>query len=142
MSVTPLHVGVEAVASGAALVLIPQTLLRGLLPLAVDLHDALGTECHICMDKDLQAVRCVLQNVIRAAAHNDAGPFCASSVMTLYTIAYKLLPISAKKRGAALQLDLRRNATRCTLIIAEAKRNFKWFFAFQVRRQVRHCRYA
>ena len=97
MSVTPLHVGVEAVASGAALVLIPQMLLRGLFPLTVDLHDALGAECHICMDKDLQAVRCVLQNVIRAAAHNDAGPFCASSVMTLYTIAYKLSPDSAKK---------------------------------------------
>ena len=28
------------------------------------------------MDKDLQAVRRVLQNVVRAAAHDDAGPFC------------------------------------------------------------------
>ena len=33
-----------------------------------------------------------------------------------------------KRRVAALQLDLRRNATRCTPIIAEANRNFKWFF--------------
>ena len=100
MSVTPLHVGIEAVASGAALVLIPQTLLRGLLPLTVDLHDTLGAECHICMDKDLHAVRRILQNVIRAASHNDAGSFSASSVMTLYTIAYKLSPDSAKKRVA------------------------------------------
>ena len=44
LSVTPLHVGVEAVVGGAALVLIPQTFLRGLLPLTVDLHDALGAK--------------------------------------------------------------------------------------------------
>ena len=73
---TPLHVGVEAVIRRAALVLIPQTLLRGLLPLAVDLHDALGTERHVRMDKNLQAVRRVLQNVVRTASHNDAGAFC------------------------------------------------------------------
>lgn len=60
LGVTPLYVGVEAMIGGAALVLIPQTLLRGLLPLAVDLHDALGTEFQIRMDKDLQAVRRVL----------------------------------------------------------------------------------
>ena len=32
-----------------------------------------------------------------------------------------------KKRVVALQLDLRRNATRCTPIIAEANQNFKCF---------------
>ena len=32
-----------------------------------------------------------------------------------------------KRRVAALQLDLRRNATRCTPIIAEANQNFKCF---------------
>ena len=60
--------------SSAAFVLIPQALLRGLLPLAVDLHDALGTQRQIRMDKNLQAVRRVLQNVVRTAAHNDTGP--------------------------------------------------------------------
>ena len=33
-----------------------------------------------------------------------------------------------KRRVAALQLDLRRNATRCTLIIAEENRDFKRIF--------------
>ena len=32
-----------------------------------------------------------------------------------------------KKRVAALQLDLRRNATRCTFIIADLDGNFKCF---------------
>ncbi len=36
-------------------------------------------------------------------------------------------PIPQKRRVAALQLDLRRNATRCTPIIAEANQNFKCF---------------
>ena len=43
-----------------------------------------------------------------------------------------ILPFLARfrKKGAwlFLQLDLRRNATRCTPIIAEANRNFKRFF--------------
>ena len=47
---------------------------RGLLPLTVDLHDALGAERQIRMDKDLQAVGLVLQDVIGAAADDDAGP--------------------------------------------------------------------
>ena len=42
LGVAPLHVGVEAVIRRPALVLIPQALLRGLLPLAVDLHDAVA----------------------------------------------------------------------------------------------------
>ena len=75
LGVAPLHVGVEAVIRRPALVLIPQALLRGLLPLAVDLHDAVGAERHIRMDKDLQAVCLILQNVVRAAAHDDAGTF-------------------------------------------------------------------
>ena len=76
LGMTPLHVGVEAVIRRPPLVLIPQTFLRGLLPLAVDLHDALGAERQIRMDKDLQAVRRALQNVVRATAHDDAGSFC------------------------------------------------------------------
>lgn len=47
LGVTPFHIGVKAVVGGAALVLVLQTLLGGLLPLTVDLDDALGTELHI-----------------------------------------------------------------------------------------------
>ena len=64
---------------GAALVLVLQTLLGGLLPLTVDLDDALGTELHIRMDEDLQAVGLVLQDVIGAAADDDAGAFFGQS---------------------------------------------------------------
>ena len=42
LGVAPFHIGVEAMIRHTALVLIPQTLLRGPLPLAVDLHDALA----------------------------------------------------------------------------------------------------
>ena len=73
LGMTPLHIGVEAVIRRAALILIPHTLLRGLLPLTVDLHDALGTERHIRVDKDFQAVCLVPQNIVGTAANNDAG---------------------------------------------------------------------
>ena len=61
LGMTPLHVGVEAVIRRTALVLATQALLRGLLPLAVDLHDALGTERHVRMDtvKSLVAPKAV-----------------------------------------------------------------------------------
>ena len=73
--VAPLHVGVEAVIGGAALVLIPQALLRRLLPFAVDLDNALGPERHIRMNENLQAVGLVPQDVVGTAADNDAGAF-------------------------------------------------------------------
>ena len=79
LGVAPLHVGVEAVIRRAAFILIPQALLRGLLPLTVDLHDALGAERHVRMDKDLQAGRRVLQNVVGTAANNDARAFFRES---------------------------------------------------------------
>ena len=76
LGVAPLHVGVEAVIGRAALVLIPQTFLRGLLSFTVDLHDAVGAERQIRVDKDLQAVRRVLQNIVGTAANDDARAFC------------------------------------------------------------------
>ena len=51
LGVAPFHIGVEAVIRRPPLVLIPQTFLRGLLPLTVDLHDAVGAERQIRMDK-------------------------------------------------------------------------------------------
>ena len=53
LSVSPLHVGVEAVIGGPAFILIPQAFLRGLLPFTVHFDDALSPELHICVDKDL-----------------------------------------------------------------------------------------
>ena len=58
---------------GPAFILIPQALLRGLLPFAVHLDDALRTELHIRVDKDFQAVCLVSQNIVGTAANNDAG---------------------------------------------------------------------
>ena len=74
LRVAPLHVRVEAVIGRAALVLVAQALLGRLLALAVDLDDALGAERHIRVDKDLEALGLVLQNVVRTAADDDAGP--------------------------------------------------------------------
>ena len=73
LRMTPLHVGVETVVGGAALVLVTQALLRGMLTFSVHLDDTLGTEFHIRMDKDLQTVRLVLQNVVGTAPDDDAG---------------------------------------------------------------------
>ena len=75
LRMTPFHIGVEAVIGGTAFVLIPQTLLRGLLPFAVHLNDALVPELHIRMDKDLQAIRLVLQNEVGTASDDYTRPF-------------------------------------------------------------------
>ena len=73
--IAPVHIGVEAVVGGAALVLLLQPGFGRFLPLAVDLHDAVSPELHVGVDKDLQAVGAVLQDKIGAAPHNDAGLF-------------------------------------------------------------------
>ncbi len=46
-----------------------------------------------------------------------------------YTIWLSFFTYFDKKRVMFLQLDLRRNATRCMLIIANSAENFKYFFA-------------
>lgn len=61
--------------NGAALILIPEALLRRGFALTVHLDDALGAEFHIRMDEYPQAVRLVLQDIVGAAADNDARPF-------------------------------------------------------------------
>lgn len=90
LSVSPLHVGVEAVIGGPAFILIPQAFLRGLLPFTVHFDDALSPELHICVDKDLQAVRLVLQNIVGTAANNDAWAFSASSIITLLWCSHRM----------------------------------------------------
>lgn len=73
--IAPFHIGVEAVVSRTALVLFLQTGFGRFLPLPIDPHDAVSTELHVRMDKDLQAVGAVLQDEVGAAPHNDAGLF-------------------------------------------------------------------
>ena len=73
--IAPVHIGVEAVVGGAALVLLLQPGFGRFLPLAVDPHDAVCPELQVGVDKDLQAVGAVLQDKIGAAPHDDAGLF-------------------------------------------------------------------
>ena len=73
LSVAPLHVGIEPVVGRPAFVLLFQPLLRGGLPLAVHLHDPLGTEVHIGVDKHPQAVGLAPEDIVGTPAHNDAG---------------------------------------------------------------------
>ena len=73
--IAPLHIGIEAVVGGAALIFFLQPGFGRFLPLAVDPHDAVSPELHVRVDKDLQAVGAVLQDKIGAASHNDAGLF-------------------------------------------------------------------
>ena len=71
--IAPFHIGVEAVVSGAAFVLLLQSGFGRFLPLPVDPHDAVCPEFHVGVDKDFQAVGAVLQDKIGAASHDDAG---------------------------------------------------------------------
>ena len=64
LGVAPFHIGIEPVIGRPTLVLVLQPLLRGLLPLTIYLDDSFRTEGHICMNKDLQAVRFVFQDIV------------------------------------------------------------------------------
>ena len=73
--IAPVHIGIEAVVGGAALIFFLQPSFGRFLPLAVDPHDAVSPELHVRVDKDLQAVGAVLQDEVGAASHDDAGLF-------------------------------------------------------------------
>ena len=45
---------------GTAFILVAQAFLRGLFTFSINLDDAAGTEIHICVDKDFQAVGLIL----------------------------------------------------------------------------------
>ena len=73
--IAPLHIGIKAVISSAALILLLQTGFGRFLPFPIDPHDAVSPELHVRVDKDLQAVGAVLQDKIGAASYDDAGLF-------------------------------------------------------------------
>ena len=73
--IAPVHIGIEAVVGGAALVLLLQAGFGRFLPFPIDPHDAVSPELQVRVDKDLQTVGAVLQDKIGAASHNDAGLF-------------------------------------------------------------------
>ena len=73
--IAPLHIGIKAVISSAALILLLQTGLRAILPFPIDPHDAVSPELHVRVDKDLQAIGAFLQDKIGAASYDDAGLF-------------------------------------------------------------------
>ena len=58
--IAPVHIGIEAVVGGAALIFFLQPDFGRFLPLAVDPHDAVSPELHVRVDKDFQAVGAVL----------------------------------------------------------------------------------
>ena len=81
-------------------------------------------------------ISCYLfENNKKCVSPNISGltHFCYTICLWSFLPSCHFSPDSAKKRVAALQLDLRRNATRCTPIIAEANRDFKWFFHIRCR---------
>ena len=73
--IAPLHIGIKAVISSAALILLFQPGFGRFLPFPIDPHDAVSPELHVRVDKDLQAVGAVLQDKIGAASYDDAGLF-------------------------------------------------------------------
>ena len=76
-----------------------------------------------------------LKTIKKCVSPNISGltHFCYTICLWNFLPFFIFHPPLHRKRVAALQLDLRRNATRCTPIIAEANRNFKWFFHIRCR---------
>ena len=71
--VTPDTARVVVVVDFAALVFLVQTGNRTLFRLAVQLHNALCTEFRIGVDKGVQAILAILENIVCVSAHNYAG---------------------------------------------------------------------
>lgn len=89
LGLPPLHVGIESVIGGPAFVLVLQPLFRGKLPFPIDLNNSLCPEIHVRMEKDLQAISGIPQDVVRTAADNNAGFLLTNSVMTWYWIFHR-----------------------------------------------------
>ena len=70
----------------ALLVLLGETLLRCLLRLAVALDDAAGAAGHVRTDEHMQAVLPVAQDIVRAAADDDALALFRSLMILLCVI--------------------------------------------------------
>ena len=75
LSLAPGTTGVVLVVDLAALILFMQTGLGALLGFAVKTNDAVSTVVHIRIDKCMQAIITILQNVISVSAYNDTGAF-------------------------------------------------------------------
>ena len=69
----PLPIGIEPMISRPAFILILDSLFRGVFPFPIHFYNPFRTEIHVRMDKDLQAICCVPENVIRAAPYDDTG---------------------------------------------------------------------
>ena len=69
----PLVAGVVAVVGAALVVLLLEALLGLFRALAVQADDAVGAEGVVRVEERVQAVRPVAQDVVRAAAHDDAA---------------------------------------------------------------------
>ena len=76
--------GIVMVVDPAALILFSQTCLRALLGFAVPPDDPVSLGCGIGMDKDMEDIGTVLQNVVRIPATMTQGPLSASCRITLH----------------------------------------------------------
>lgn len=75
MSIAPLHVCIKPVICRAALIFIPYSLLGRSVAFAVYFHNALGTELHIRVNKNFQAIGLIAQYIVCAPADYHARTF-------------------------------------------------------------------
>ena len=73
LTAAPGAAGVVFIKDLTLFVLFLKTLFGGVVTLPIEADDAIGTEGGIRKDKDMQCVRAVMENVVRAAADDDAG---------------------------------------------------------------------
>lgn len=73
LRVAPLQIGVVLIVGGAAAVLFLQSLFGSLVSFSVKLHDPLGAEVLVGVDKDPQAVVMLAQDIFGAEAYKHTG---------------------------------------------------------------------
>ena len=73
LGLSPLHIGVEPMISRPAFILILDSLFWGVFPFPIYFHNPFRTEIHVRMDKDLQTVCRVPENVIRAVPYGSSS---------------------------------------------------------------------
>lgn len=73
LGLSPLHIGAEPMISRPAFILILDSLFWGVFPFPIYFHNPFRTKIHVRMDKDLQTVCRVPENVIRAVPYGSSS---------------------------------------------------------------------
>ena len=118
LGLRPCAAGVVLVVDLALLVLFGKALFRRFVALAVLLDDALGAAFHIRVDEDVQAVLALAQDIVRAAADDDAVPLLCQLLDELHLLDVQPVEHGQRVRRLRGGRDGKQQAASCAGVLA------------------------